>query len=213
MTTRAAFVVLAGIDGSGKDTVAAALAARCRSASLPCLLTGEPWRSAAGCEIRRRLGTGADLDPTELALLFAADRAEHLRLEVLPALGRGEVVVSTRYVESSVVYQGVDLAAADAGALNWVLGLNARFRAPDVTIVLDIPPAEAIARRRGARGDAYDCDLERLARTRAAYLGLAHCLPGQRVLVVDGLGTPDEVFHRVWQALIDGALIASPSPA
>jgi dTMP kinase len=107
MESRGVFVVLEGGDGCGKSTQAELLVARVRQAGRDVVRTREPGSTEAGAAIRTLVLGGGDLDPRAEALLIAADRAEHVAEVIRPALARGAVVVSDRYVPSSLAYQGV----------------------------------------------------------------------------------------------------------
>ncbi len=165
MTRRGRFVVLEGLDGAGTTTQAARLAAWLRRAGHRVVLTREPSEGPVGVLLRRVLGDGPRrsagrklLDAT-LALLFAADRLDHLASLVEPALASGVWVVSDRYVLSSFAYQGRVLDSA------WVESLNAKASIPDLTLFLEVRPRIAASRRRlrGGRKELFDD-----ARTQAA---------------------------------------------
>jgi dTMP kinase len=134
-------------------------------------------------------------DPEALALLFAADRLDHARAEILPALEAGLDVVSDRYALSSLAYQS--LTTGDA---RWVQAINARAPAPDVTILLRVPAAVAFGRRRAA---SHQRELyERAAfqrRVAAAYERGVLVLRrrGERVEVIDGGAPPGEVATAI----------------
>src|SRR5262245_50796325 len=131
-------IVLEGIDGAGTTTQAARVAETLRAAGRDVHLTREPSDGPVGKLLREMLAgghapAGQRIDPTTMALLFAADRADHLQREVLPALARGAIVVSDRWYHSSLAYQGEGEERA------WIRTLNARARRPDLTVILDVP--------------------------------------------------------------------------
>lgn len=192
--TRGRFVVLEGGDGSGKSTQAARLAAHLRARSLAVRETFEPGAGAVGAVIRDLLLHGPEtVAPIAEALLMAADRAQHVAVEIEPALAAGEWVVCDRYVPSSLVYQGVvrDLGVELVEQLSDVAtgGL-----APDLVIVLDVTDRVAAARQGG--------EPDRLERegagfhsaVRRAYRELA---PARGWVVVDADGSVDEVADAV----------------
>lgn len=202
------FVVIEGLDGVGKTTQARLLVQRAAAQGQRAYLTTEPSRGAIGRLLRRILqnrldpqadgGGDAPVDEAILALLFAADRLDHVQAEVLPHLEAGEIVVSDRYLLSSLAYQGT------AVGLDWLLAINAHAPAPDLTVLLDAPP-EVCAARLAARGGAaerYDRPAT-LAQVRARFLDAAELLraQGQRVVAVDATGPPDEVHRRIMQAV------------
>lgn len=203
-----AFVVIEGIDGSGSTTQAQRLVAALEAAGTPALFTCEPSSGAVGALIREALahrlrdpgGDAVALDWVTLALLFAADRADHVHRTVLPELRRGRWVVSDRYDLSSLAYQSVTSGSA-ADVLPWIAALNSKVPRPDLTIVVDVTAATA-ARRRHARGT--DAELfevpqiqERLA---AVYRDAGTLVPGDRVVHVDGEQDIERVAADVWAA-------------
>src|SRR5438067_5631560 len=139
MAARPAFIVLEGGDGAGKSTQAGILVARLRDRGREVVATREPGATKAGATIRALVLGGGDLDPRAEALLIAADRAEHVAEVIRPALGRGAVVVSDRYVPSSLAYQGVGrgLGVDEVARLSaWATG----GLEPDLVIVFDVDP-------------------------------------------------------------------------
>lgn len=187
------FVVLEGIDGSGTTTQARLLTEYLEGDGFSSVvMTAEPSRIGwAGAAIRDRLSSGEGLDPLELANLFAIDREDHVKQVIEPALEKGSVVVCDRYVLSSVVYQGVD---PDMKRL--VIGLNGRFREPDLTVVLDVSAETAITRieSRGEERSAYET-VEGLEKKRAGYREAAKALGN--VVIIDGEKEPDQVLAEV----------------
>lgn len=157
-TSRGLFVVLEGIDGSGTTTQARRLVESLEEEGVACHLTQEPSRGPVGVFLRRALekklrdagDEPTELDWTAMALLFAADRVDHLAREIRPALERGKLVVSDRYDLSSLVYQSAT-SPEGVGAMDWLRQINARADRPDLTLVLDVDP-EIAAKRRAARG-------------------------------------------------------------
>ena len=139
-------IVLEGIDGAGTTTQARLLVEALEGRGIAAHLTREPSDGPVGRLLREILaGRHAPTDPTTHALLFAADRADHIQREVEPALAAGRVVVSDRWVHSSLAYQG---AGEDRA---WIAELNRRARRPDLTLFLEVD-AELAARRRAAAG-------------------------------------------------------------
>ena len=181
-SARVRFLVFEGIDGSGTTTQMTRVAERLRARGHEVLETREPSVGPIGTLTRAMLSVEDErqrtVDPAGLALLFAADRLEHLAREVEPALARGAVVICDRYVVSSWVYQSLDCDPA------WVRTLNARARWPDATFVFDVAAEVAlgrVARRRDSTGEAVErFDVpetqRRLAAGYAAILG--EDLPG-----------------------------------
>jgi len=155
---RGAFIVIEGLDGAGTTTQCAAIAARLRAEGRKVVITREPSDGPVGTLIRQalvhrlRLPGGEPLTPATLALLFAADRVDHVASEVDPALEAGAIVLSDRYLLSSLAYQGADLP------LSWVAGINSRARVPDLTLFLAVDTSLAEQRRgeRGGREELYE---------------------------------------------------------
>jgi dTMP kinase len=183
-------IVLEGIDGAGTTTQAARLAEALRADGRDVHLTREPSDGPVGTLLREFLsGNHAPVDQTTLALLFAADRADHLHREVEPAIARGAVVISDRWYHSSLAYQGTDEKRA------WISVLNERARRPELTVFLDVDPEVAARRRSAARrreeifdrietqraiADGYRSVIETLSET-------------ERIATLDGERDPDAV--------------------
>lgn len=188
---RGSFVVLEGLDGAGTTTQAAAIARALRSLGYRVMVTQEPSKGPAGKLLRRALGGHPSLPSDTLALLFAADRTEHLAREVLPALSQGTSVICDRYLLSSLAYQGAVLP------IEWVEEINARAPAPDLTLFLEVEVGTA-ARRRGARGgraELFD-SLDSQRRVAKTYLSaIQRRRRKERILRLDG-GLPLEAVTR-----------------
>ncbi|WP_432541815.1 dTMP kinase [Kineococcus sp. SYSU DK002] len=195
------FLALEGGDGSGKTTQAALLAAWLAERGHEAVVTREPGGTATGRDLRevllRHRRDGAPLSPRAEALLFAADRAQHVAEVVRPALGRGAVVVTDRYVDSSLAYQGAgrDLPAADVERLS---GWATQDLLPDLTVVLDVDPVTAARRRSGrAPDDRLEAESRDFhARVREQFLLLARRDPA-RYLVLDATTTPETVQEKL----------------
>jgi dTMP kinase len=200
---RGRFIVLEGIDGAGTTTQTARLVEHRRAQGRRAIATREPSGGPVGRLLRELLlgqhatAQGRVSGPT-MALLFAADRQDHLQREIEPLLAAGDDVVSDRYLLSSLAYQAEE---SDRG---WVAGLARGVRLPDLTIVVDVPIAVA-AQRRAAAGrpvERYDAD-SYLARVAENYRALAR--ETSSTVLIDGTGTLDEVA-----ALIAAAADALP---
>lgn len=203
--SRGRFIALEGIDGSGTTTQRGALAEALRARGHVVVETNEPSSGSIGRLARERLAQGAaSLDRGALALLFAADRLDHVASEIEPALAAGRVVLTDRYVMSSWVYQALDCDAA------WVRAINQRAPWPDVTLVLDVPAALAMRRvlaRRGGTGPELEIfeTTPLQERVAAGYSALAvEGLPG--VVRIDGTLPPAEVTARLVAACVDAGL-------
>ena len=192
------FITLEGIDGCGKSTQALRLVEALQQSDAEVLLLREPGGTEISEKIRALLLDPANAKMTSECelLLYEASRAQLVREVILPALERGATVVCDRFYDSTYGYQygGRGLPEELIDTCN---RLGSCGLVPDVTMVFDLDPAEALAR--ATRGGADRLEGEGLAfqeRIRAAYLRLAEREP-RRVQVIDATGTPDEVFVRV----------------
>lgn len=200
---RGVFVALEGGDGAGKSTQARLLQEWLEAQGRTVLLTREPGGSELGAEIRRLLLHGDDVSPRAEALLFAADRAHHVHAVVRPALARGEVVVTDRYLDSSVAYQGAgrDLVGEEVRQLSlWAVeGLL-----PDLTVLLDVAPGTG-RERRGEVHDRLEAEPDDFHdRVRSGFLALADAEP-HRYLVVDA-GLPPAEVHALVRGRLAGVI-------
>jgi dTMP kinase len=195
------FVTFEGVDGSGKSTQARLLAERLRAEGREVVLTREPGGTAAGERIRELLLHGESLAPWAEAALFAAARAQLVDEVIRPALARGADVVSDRYLDSSLAYQGV----ARGLGIERVLELNLLATSglvPDRTFLLVLAPADAAARRDGepdrieSEGTAFAEEVDR------AYREIA-LIFAKRVVLVDGGANPEDIAEIVHGQLRD----------
>lgn len=197
------FISFEGIDGCGKSTQARMLAEALRAEGRDTVLTREPGGSPGAEEIRRLLveGAGERWSPETECLLFTAARRDHLERLIRPALAAGQTVITDRFADSTRVYQG----AARGDLRGMVDRLHALMIAtePARTFVIDIGPATALARgmARGGAEDRFESlglgFQEKLA---AGFRALAREYP-ERVRLIDGSGTPEDVATRVRAAL------------
>jgi dTMP kinase len=200
------FLVLEGIDGAGTTTQARAVADALRARRVPVHTTAEPSSGPVGSLLRLMLTgrvTGASWQ--QMALLFAADRADHLDSEILPNLREGVTVISDRFDHSSVAYQAISASAdgaLDLDVVAWIRGLNRFARRPDLTVVLDVPAAIAAERRRARSGrtELFDDDALQ-ARLCAFYADLEQHFPGEHIAHVDGTQSPADVTAAVLAAI------------
>lgn len=190
------FIVIEGIDGAGTTTQVRLLGEYFSAQNLPVLTTREPTTGPIGALLRQALthrfvvpGHHGGQPPSwkTMALLFAADRLDHLEAEILPNLREGVTVISDRYDLSSLTYQSATALDRDSEAVNWLRILNSHARRPDLTIVLDVSATVAAQRRksRAQTAELYEVDAlqQRLA---DAYLHAETLLPGDVILHLDG---------------------------
>ncbi len=186
-------IVLEGIDGSGTTTQAARLGAH-----FSAYVTREPSHGPIGMLIRQLLAIEVQhVDQTAMALLFAADRMDHLRREIEPKLAAGINVISDRYVISSCVYQARFIAP------EFVWHVNASARAADLTLLLAVPPEVAATRRatRGGPTEMYD-DLQLQTAFANQYASLeADIVQREHVVSIDGTRSQDQVFASLVEAV------------
>jgi len=201
------FIVLEGIDGAGKSTQARLLAEWFQGRGEEVVLTKEPTDTAFGKLIRRLVLTGgregiidgARISHEAEALLFAADRAEHVEKLIKPSLKAGKIVISDRYFYSSLAYQwarGLDL--------EWLIDLNRFAVRPDLAILLDLPVKESMKRLRSRSiKSEFDKIAELQKAVRENYLKLAERFPEMKI--VNALASVEDI-HSDIVALVEHEL-------
>ncbi len=192
-----------GSEGSGKSTQIARLAAHFQKTQREVLTTREPGGTEIGEQIRNIIVHNSKGDEmcaeTEL-LLFTAARAQLVREVIAPAIMRGAIVLSDRFLDSSTVYQGIgrNLAADPVAQINRFAVGNVM---PDLTVVIDVPNEVSLARLRQRASDLPDRmereNLEFYTKVREGYLVLARGMP-ERFLVVDGTKSADAIEKKIW---------------
>jgi dTMP kinase len=187
MNRKGVFVCIEGLDGSGKTTQAKLLAKKLRK-SHNAIYTAEPSRGKVGAFIRNSCLYGEKrLSTVVEALLFAADRIEHAENEILPALSEGKLVISDRYVYSSLAYQG------SAGlSLEWIEAINAKALPPDLAVFIDVDPKTVLERLK--RRKSIMENLETQQKVRDVYMKFV--AKGELVRL-DGDRPVDEVFEAL----------------
>ncbi|WP_258084761.1 dTMP kinase [Thermococcus thermotolerans] len=194
-----AFIVMEGIDGAGKSTQAKLLAKWFEEKGYDVILTKEPTDTAFGKLIRKLVLTGgregiidgARISHEAEALLFAADRAEHVSKLIKPAVEAGKVVISDRYFYSSLAYQwarGLDL--------EWLIDLNRFAIRPDLVILLDLPVKESMKRINGRSiKTEFDKIAELQKKVRENYLKLAERFP--EIRIVNALASVEDIHNDI----------------
>jgi dTMP kinase len=203
--TRSLFISFEGPDGSGKSTQAAMLARALRARGMDVIETREPGGTAVGEQIRHILldPTGVPMSALCMALLLSAARAQHMEGIVQPALGAGHTVITDRFADSTVAYQGYGMGL-DLDTILKLTAIATGGRMPDLTVYVDIEPRVGLERAtlRGGANRLDNADLEFHERVRDGYLSMAKADPG-RWVPVDGSGSPQEVHAAVLAALRD----------
>ena len=197
------FVVFEGIDGSGKTSLARHLYNRLNEFGIPSIMLSEPTDSQVGKQIREILAGEKKVDPKTMALLFAADRMEHVVgvNGICHHLNNRLAVIEDRYYLSSYAYQMKDMP------LEWVMQINSQAKEivkPDVHIFIDASPEVCLERIRKTRKTTSDIfeNIETLTQTRENFLKVIEAVKDEEnVIVVDGNGPIPLVFKRVFDQI------------
>ena len=206
---RGFFITFEGGEGAGKSTQIERLATKLRDKRYDIIVTREPGGSPGAEAVRHVLLSGAaePFGPEMEALLFAAARSDHVEQVIRPAVERGAIVLCDRFLDSSRVYQGVTgnldpdfMAAVERVAINGMM--------PDMTLILDLDPAEGLRRATARRGadiaDRFEKEtVEIHQRRRDAYLAIAASEP-ERCVVIDAAQTPEDVENAITAAVFVG---------
>jgi len=213
---RGLFITFEGMDGSGKTTQMHRLAARLRAQGRTILETTEPGGPPIAMKIRRILLDSAnqELCPPAEVLLYFASRAQNVDEWILPALGRGEIVLSDRFTDSSLVYQGYGRGLG-AEAVQALERIACRGLKPDLTVLVDVDAEAGLARARARNAAQPHCEtrmddqaLEFHRKVYDAYHALAAREP-ERVKLVDGRADVDTIERDVW-SIVSGLLEMAP---
>lgn len=203
------FITFEGIDGCGKSTQLRMLASALRLRSHDVITTREPGGTSFGKRLRAALlDIRETVDPLSELLLFAADRAQHVRTLLVPALEAGKIVISDRYADSTIVYQGC--RGFDRQILNQVITLATEGLTPDLTFLLDISPSECRRRMESSRtgrraNDRFDNEsLAWHERLHAFYRQRAQEEP-ERIRLIDASADIDTVHRRIME--VAGVLV------
>ena len=209
---RGVLVAFEGGEGAGKSTQTVKLAAWLKVSGHECVITREPGATQLGRKVRELLLSHGDAAPTPRAeaLLYAADRAQHVDTVIRPALERGAVVVTDRFVDSSLAYQGGGRGLV-RDEVAWLSNWATRGLEPDLVVLLDVDPAVGLSRvgDRGAGTDRLESEAGAFhERVRRTFLDLAARQP-QRYLVIDASGNPSIIAEQVRDRL---AQLLPPAP-
>jgi dTMP kinase len=188
------FICIEGLDGSGKTTHAHLLIRSLRRREFDVVYTTEPSRGEIGSFIRTNILQRKRRVPSVVeALLFAVDRVDHVEKEIKPALEEGKIVVSDRYVYSSLAYQGA--AGLD---LKWIEEINRLALPPDLAIYIDVPPEVVVKRIR--RKKSVMENLETQKRVREVYMKFVE---NGKLVSVDGNRRKNEVAKDILKIILD----------
>jgi dTMP kinase len=206
------FITFEGIDGSGKSTQLKLLNSFLRARGCDAVVTREPGGTTLGLRLREALlDAHEEVDPLTELLVFAADRAQHVRRKLIPALETGAVVISDRYADATVAYQGAGRGFPPE-LISQIVQLATGGLKPDLTLLFDVSIDESTNRttRRStgknaaAKGARDRLDIEAAefhARVRDAYLALAAAEP-QRIKVIDTSGPVERTHEHVKQVIV-----------
>jgi dTMP kinase len=202
------FISFEGIDGSGKSTQLRLLAEYLTQQARDIVLTREPGGTPLGLRLRATLLDAQEhVDPLTELLVFAADRAQHVRVLLRPALAAGQVVLSDRYADATVAYQGAGRGFSPE-LIAEIVQLATEGLKPDLTLLFDLSVADCAARTkrrsdRNEKSDRLDAeDAEFHTRVRDAYLRIAAAEP-QRVRVIETGGPVEETQARVRSVVLE----------
>ena len=198
------FVTFEGIEGCGKSTQAELLSQRLETLAIPVLLTHEPGVTGLGEHITELLKwtDGISITPLAELLMFNASRAQLVEEVICPELEKGTVVICDRYADSTTAYQGY-ARGLSLDTVEEANRLGTQGLVPDLSILLDIPVEEGIARKAGMKPDRFETESKTFhRRVRRGYLKLAEAEPW-RWLVIDGTQDVDAVAGIIWQHIME----------
>lgn len=190
------FIVIEGLDGSGKNAQIDLAIKFLKEKGKNVIETKEPTiESDAGRKIKQALRKEIAIEPLELQKLYVKDREEHLKNKVIPALKRGEFVVSSRYAFSTFAY-----GYSDGLDVDLLVGMNKNFLLPDLTIIVDVTPESCVKRieNRGEEKELFE-KLEKLTKVNEIYKKIPEMF--ESVFIIDGEKSIPEVFESIKKEL------------
>lgn len=189
------FIVIEGIDGSGKTTQTKLLVERLKEQNLSIIVTAEPSDGPVGKHIKDILNGNLNVPPQMLALLFAADRIEHVYFTIKPALEQGNIVVSDRYYYSSIAYQGgmgVDQ--------NYIRCINSFIIKPDLAFLINVDPLSARKRLKDGRKQLQLTEDEELQLK--AFKIYEELVKQGDLIKIDGNSSIEKISNSIWEIVI-----------
>jgi len=194
------FITFEGVEGSGKSLQSRRLSRKLEAASVPVVHVHEPGSTPLGEKLARLLKLGPEVAPLSELLMFNAARAELVEKVVRPALAQGKVVVCDRFTDSTIAYQGY-ARGLDLAIVREINEIATGGLRPDLTVLLDVPVAEGLARKRGKHGDRFEQERRSFhEKVRQGYLELARREP-RRFLTIDGLQGKSVIAGAVWRRI------------
>jgi len=186
------FIVFEGLDGSGLSTQALMLKEFLSKKGKKVILTKEQTDNAIGGLIKSFLKKHFETSPLALQFLFVADRAYHLDKEIEPALKEGKIIISDRYLFSTLAFGALDID------MEFLKTINSKFRKPDLTFIIDCSPEICLKRISGERfhAELFE-EKEKLEKVRKNYLSLKDYFPNTYIIDGDRNRTKEEVFDDI----------------
>ena len=186
------FIAFEGLDGSGSSTHSLLLSKKLREDGHKVALTKEPTNNLIGGLIRGVLSHQWTVTPETLQLLFSADRGHHVQMEIEPWLQEGRVVITDRYIFSTLAFGSLDMADKD-----WLIAMNSKFRIPDITLLIKVSPEECVRRitQNRANVELFE-EVEKLQKVWERYEELSQ--EYSNVYIIDGEQTKEQVQEQIY---------------
>jgi len=186
------FIVFEGLDGSGSSTQVELLVKNLNKLGHKSFVTKEPTNNIVGGLLRGLLTKEWQTTSEGFQLLFAADRAHHLKREILPAVAEGKIVASDRYLFSTIAYGAIDMPK------EWLISLNSRFPIPDITFLIKVSPEVCLERigKAARAGFEFFEEKEKLEKTWKTYEELASD-PKNKIRIIDGERTVEVIEKEI----------------